>query len=150
MSPRIIKMPVSGGDRKHYARQLAIARQAQDDFARQATEAYRIAHRLYCQEWNARQFVGGPAAPSPSIDSVIVAGFTLLEISCRACGHTERVDLRTLRLPRLEPVPVHDLADMLFCLPCRNMTGHKRRPNLVMLIDTTSPKPGASRAARTR
>ncbi len=150
MSPRVIRLPVSGGDRKHYARELAIARRAQDDFARQATEAYRIAHRLYCQEWNARQFIGGPAAPSPSVDSAISANFTLLEISCRACGHADKVDLQTLRLPRLEPVPVHDLAEMLFCLPCRNATGRKRRPNLVMLIDTAPSQRGpVSRRAPT-
>jgi len=46
-------------------------------------EAYRAAHRLACEEWSVRQFIGGPAEPSPRIVDAIAGGCELLEVRCR-------------------------------------------------------------------
>jgi hypothetical protein len=74
MSPRVIQMPLSGGDRKHYARELrrveslhaALVKKV--EAAHEAAEEHLwLAHRLECEEWNARLFLGGEDAPSPTI-----------------------------------------------------------------------------------
>jgi hypothetical protein len=67
MSPRIIQLPLSGRDRRHYVRELRAAEQAHRDPPAKVEEAYRAAHALACHEWNVRQFIGGPAEPSPRI-----------------------------------------------------------------------------------
>jgi hypothetical protein len=61
MSPRIIHLPLSGRDRRHYVRELRAAEQAHREMPGRVEEAYRAAHRLACQEWSVRQFLGGPA-----------------------------------------------------------------------------------------
>jgi len=67
MSPRIIHLPLSGRDRRHYVRELRAAEQAHRELPAKVEEAYRAAHRLACEEWSVRQFIGGPAEPSPRI-----------------------------------------------------------------------------------
>jgi len=44
---------------------LALALQAHRDLPAKVEEAYRAAHRLACEEWSVRQFIGGPAEPCP-------------------------------------------------------------------------------------
>jgi len=56
---------MSGRDRRHYARELHLAEQAHRSLLGQLDAAYRHAHALACQEWNTRQFIGGPAEPRP-------------------------------------------------------------------------------------
>src|SRR5258705_7967112 len=63
MSPRIIQLPLSGRDRRHYVRELRAAEQAHRDLPAKVEEAYRAAHALACHEWSVRQFIGGPAEP---------------------------------------------------------------------------------------
>jgi len=64
MSPRIIQLPLSGRDRRHYVCELRAAEQAHRDLPAKVEEAYRAAHRLLaCHEWSVRQFIGGPAQP---------------------------------------------------------------------------------------
>jgi len=58
MSPRIIQLPLSGRDRRHYVRELRAAEQAHRVLPGRVEEAYRAAHRLACQEWSVRQFSG--------------------------------------------------------------------------------------------
>jgi hypothetical protein len=147
MSPRIIRMPLSGGDRKHYARELARTERLHADLVRQTNAAYLTAHRLGCEEWNARQFIGGEAAPSPIIGHAIDAGCTMLEVECRSCGHRDRVNLLDVVWPRDRPI--HTLAKALFCRPCRDSSGVTRRPNLVALSMPSDPTPPAN-AARGR
>jgi hypothetical protein len=74
MSPRVIQMPLSGSDRKHYARKLRRVESLHAELVKKleaaqsaAEEFLRLAHRLQCEEWNARQFLGGDEAPSPAI-----------------------------------------------------------------------------------
>jgi hypothetical protein len=139
-------MPLSGGDRKHYARELARTERLHADLVKQTNAAYLAAHRLACEEWNARQFIGGPAEPSPAIGHVIDAGCTTLEVECRACRHRDRVNLRDLVWPKDKPV--HTLANVLFCRPCRESSGATRRPNLVALFLPSEPLPPAASGRR--
>ncbi len=63
MSPRIIHLPLSGRDRRHYVRELRLAELAHRELPAKVEEAYRAAHALACHEWSVRQFIGGPAEP---------------------------------------------------------------------------------------
>jgi hypothetical protein len=142
MSPRIIHMPLSGGDRKHYVRELRRVEQLQRELARKAEGAYAaaaehlaMAHRYASEEWNARQFIGGDADPSPQIQHTINAGCTLLEVQCGQCRDTRRINLRDVIWPRDKPV--HTLRRALYCQPCFGVTRRKFRPNLIALIDPT-------------
>lgn len=48
MSPRIIQLPMSGRDRRHYVRELRLAEQAHASLPGRVAEAYAAAHRLAC------------------------------------------------------------------------------------------------------
>lgn len=145
MSPRVIQLPMSGRDRRHYVRELKAAEQV---YVRQVAErdaAYRIAHRLACEEWNTRQFIGAPAAPSPRIEDAIAGGCDHLEVRCKRCGHESLVDLRELVWPRENEV--HTLERALRCRSCRD---ERKRPrcDLVALRpkDGLDPEAPAKRA----
>lgn len=142
MSPRVIQLPLSGGDRKHYVRQLREARKEHPRLLDRAIEAYYVAHRLGCQEWNTRQFIGGSPDPSPAIGAAVDGGYTLLKVECRVCGHSRDVDLKEV----VEKFPkryVHTLDQSLKCVSC-----NAHRPNLVELRDPNPPKPIVPRSAR--
>jgi len=145
MSPRIIQMPISGRDRRAYARELKRVEEEHRRLVQSVPAAYAHAHRLACDEWNARQFLGGPAEPSPTLAESIAAGCVLLEVRCKACRHTDRVDLEEVIWPREKPV--HTLARALECRECRKAGHRKRRPDLIRL-DTRPPDPVPRRAAR--
>lgn len=152
MSPRVIQMPLSGGDRKHYARELRRVESLHAELVKKVEAAYvtagerlRLAHRLECEEWNARLFLGGGDAPSPAIADAIDAGATRLEVKCNACGATRQVDLGLVIWPR--KYQVHTLRPKLFCKPCKATTGRKVRPMLVGLFDP-NPEPTPAKAAR--
>src|SRR5258705_10308825 len=118
MSPRIIQLPLSGRDRRHYVRELRAAEQALRDLPAKVEEAYRAAHRLACHEWSVRQFIGGPAEPSPRIADAIAGGCELLEVRCRRCSHESLIDLTEVVWPREKPV--HTLANVLRCQACKD------------------------------
>lgn len=96
MSPRIINIPLSGGDRKAQAKGIRQAHgihashYRQSVLIRSAAEAkIREADRLECEAWNAIMWAGGPAMPSPgepqaepTIGKAINGGYDLLEASC--------------------------------------------------------------------
>lgn len=148
MSPRIIQLPMSGRDRRHYVRELRLAEQAHARLPGRVAEAYAAAHRLACEEWNVRQFIGGEAAPSPSIADAITAGCELLEVRCKRCGHESLVDLTLVIWPRERGV--HTLAKALRCQACRDERS-KARPDLVALRPRHVPDPAApARRARGR
>src|SRR5258705_1928865 len=72
MSPRIIHIPLSGGDRKAQAKGIRYAHGIHNSYfeqsvlIRSAAEAkIRDADRLECEAWNAIMWAGGPAMPSP-------------------------------------------------------------------------------------
>ena len=68
---RILYPPLSGRDRHHHSAQLRKAENELRRLTREATAAHEgadrqlaEAHRLDCLAWTARQFTGGPEAPS--------------------------------------------------------------------------------------
>jgi len=70
MSPRIIHIPLSGGDRKAQAKGIRYAHGIHNSYfkesvlIRSAAEAkIREADRLECEAWNAIMWAGGPAMP---------------------------------------------------------------------------------------
>jgi hypothetical protein len=137
MSPRIIHLPLSGRDRRHYVRELRLAEQAHRDLPTKVEEAYRAAHALACHEWSVRQFIGGPAEPSPSIADAIAGGCELLEVRCRRCSHESLIDLTEVVWPREKPV--HTLANVLRCQACKD---ERKKPQSVAA--TTSRRRSAS------
>jgi hypothetical protein len=133
MSPRIIHIPLSGGDRKAQAKGIRYAHGIHESayresvLIRSAAEAkIREADRLECKAWNAIMWAGGPAMPSPgdpqaepTIGKAINGGFDLLEAKCNRCDRVSLVPLRALKQPpdtpvwKLEaaPEPVTRMAD---------------------------------------
>lgn len=157
MSPRIIQLPMSGRDRRHYVRELTRVEQMHYSLVRQVADAFaaadaqlRQAHFLSCEEWNTRQFIGGPADPSPTIAEAIHGGVEMLEARCRRCGHTELVDMTLVIWPRDNQV--HTLERALACRPCKQELRPKSRPELVALRTRypIEPEPpiAAARAGR--
>jgi hypothetical protein len=107
---RIITPPLSGRDRKHYARELHKAEVAYEHEMREAAEAHATAdrmvakaHALDCIAWTTRQFIGSGEDPSPTIEAAIAGGHSLLEVRCHHCRHTEIVDLTLAVWQRSRP-----------------------------------------------
>src|SRR5260370_33206644 len=72
MSPRILHIPLSGGDRKAQAKGIRHAHGIHNSYfkesvlIRSAAEAkIGEADRLECEAWNAVMWAGGPAMPPP-------------------------------------------------------------------------------------
>lgn len=152
MSPRVIQLPMSGRDRRHYVRELRSAEQAHARITVQLAELTRVADHhlralraLACQEWNVRQFIGGDGAPSPSIAEAIHGGCELLEVRCKRCGHHSLVDLAQVIWPRQNQI--HTLANVLRCQRCKD--DRKRpAPDLVALRPRETPDPAAPAVAK--
>jgi hypothetical protein len=139
MSPRIIHIPLSGGDRKaqakgiRYAHGLHNSQYRESLLIRSAAEAkIREADRLECEAWNAIMWAGGPAMPSPgdpqaepTAGKAINGGFDLLEAKCNRCDRVSLVALRSLRHP--PETPVWKLEAALFCEPCSAGCDYSRR-----------------------
>jgi phage terminase large subunit GpA-like protein len=148
MSPRVIQLPLSGGDRAHYLRELKAAEQAQARLVEQAADAYRIAHLLACREWNTRQFIGGDAAPSPRIADAIAAGCIQLQVKCKRCGHESLVDLTQVIWPRENQV--HTLAKVLRCRSCRDERKRPQTDLVALMLPDEPDRPAAPAAAKRR
>jgi hypothetical protein len=90
----------------HHARELARTerRPHADLEKRMAAAAYEVAHRLACEEWNPGQFISGDADSSPTIAEAAKGCFTLLEVKCQTCGHSEQVYLPDLVWPSDKPI----------------------------------------------
>ena len=96
MSPRIIQIPLSGGDRKAQAKGIRQAHGLHATYYAEsvlirtaAEEKIREADKLECDAWNAIMWAGGPAMPSPgepqaepTIGKALNAGYVLLEVKC--------------------------------------------------------------------
>jgi len=148
MSPRVIQLPLSGRDRRHYVAELRKAEEAYRRHVQDAEAAHAAAdralaepHRLDCDAWNALQFIGGDEAPSPVIADAIHGGRELLEVQCRQCNHTEMIDLTLSIWPRASQV--HSLRRVLYCKRCLGEYAKKRRPELVGLRPRSGPDPAA-------
>jgi hypothetical protein len=147
MSPRVIQLPMSGRDRRHYVTQLRKAEQEYARLVRGADAAHaaadrqlRDAHKLDCDAWSTRQFIGGDLTPSPSIADALHGGRELLEVRCKRCGHEDRVDLALVVWPREKPV--HSLGKALECRPCKRDGRPKQRPELVASGPTSTKRAG--------
>ena len=128
---------MSGRDRRHYVTQLKAAEKAHASLAKRVPEAQAVADeyqlmadRLACEEWSVRQFIGGDAEPSPSIETAINCGYVLLDIHCSHCTHAGTIDLSKVIWPRRKGVHT-----MRYALACKRCSSHDRksRPNLIGL-----------------
>jgi hypothetical protein len=105
MAPKHHPTPLSGGDRKALAKELAKSRGMTGILANRAEEKRRLgealireADNLACQSWNERMWSdGGPAQPSPTIGEAIDGGFPWLEVQCSRCKVMSSVDLAVIR-----------------------------------------------------
>jgi hypothetical protein len=114
---------MSGRDLRHFSRELKKEEQEHARVANEAGLAYEEAdralakaHRLHCQAWGARLFIGGRDDPSPSIADALHGDVPLLEVQCRHCNHGEVIDLALVIWPRERPI--RTLQKVLFCRPC--------------------------------
>jgi hypothetical protein len=71
---------------------------------------------------------------------------SLLEVQCRHCHHTEVVDLTLVVWPRERPV--YTLRKALYCRPCLERDGKKRRPDRVALRMRNTAGPTTPAAAK--
>lgn len=135
---RVINIPpLSGGDRKFHARQLARGRAAHARLADELAESMDKTCRLACDEWTARQFIGGPVDPSPTIKAALRGGRPMLEVECSACGHSKQIDLAEVVWPR---------EDQVHKLPLRCDQCDRRKPNFMRLEPRIpdAPQPAAA------
>jgi len=166
MSPRIIHIPLSGGDRKAQAKGIRRAHGLHNSQYRQsvlirsaAEEKLREADRLECGAWNAIMWAGGPAMPSPgepqaepTIGKAINGGYDLLEAKCNRCDRVSLVPLRSLKHP--SDTPVWKLEAALYCEPCSEGRHYSRRQRAYILgltykrPDPEQPRMPGRRASR--
>src|SRR5271170_2692633 len=81
MAPKDHHLPLSGGDRKAFAKELAKSRAMTTVFAERSAEKrregealIREADNLACQSWNEKMWSdGGPVDPSPTIYQAVNA-----------------------------------------------------------------------------
>jgi hypothetical protein len=135
---RILHIPLSGRDRRHYAAELRKAEQKHERFVREAKAAHPAAdlaraeaYRLDCEAWTAGNSL-----------VVLNGGCQILEVQCRHCNHTDMIDLALVTWQRSQPV--HTIRRALYCAKCRKVDNKKRRPDLIGLRarperDPTSP-----------
>lgn len=146
---RIIKPPpMSGRDRKHFAREIHKAEATLAHLLEQAATAHSAAdaarakaYALDCMAWNSALFIGELDHASPTIAAAIAGGFPLLEVRCEHCKHTEIIDLALVVQPRDRQVAL--MRSFLYCSPCQRTLGRKRRPDLIGLRPIDDPQPVA-------
>jgi len=159
MSPRIILIPLSGGDRKAQAKGIRYAHGIHNGYFKEsvlirsvAEAKIREADRLECEAWNAIMWAGGPAMPSPgepqaepTIVKAINGGYDLLEAKCNRCDRVSLVALRALKHP--PDTPVWKLEAALYCEPCSEGRHYSRRQRAHILgLTYVRPDPEAPRA----
>jgi hypothetical protein len=165
MSPRIIHIPLSGGDRKAQAKGIRYAHGIHSSYFRESVRSaarreakLREADRLECEAWNAIMWAGGPAMPSPgdpqaepTIGKAINGGYDLLEAKCNRCDWVSLVPLRSLKQ---SPVtPVWKLEAALYCEPCSEGRHHSRRQRahiLGLTYERPNPEPSKATVKRRR
>jgi hypothetical protein len=161
MSPRIIQMPLSGGDRKAQAKGLRQAHGLHDGLFRKPqqrradaeqklreTEAIvRDADRMECEAWSALMWAGGPAMPSPgepqanpTIGMALNADYDLLEVKCNACQRVSLVPLRAVK--RRPETPLWKLEPSLMCEICSTPSWRQRAHIIGLVCPKPDPEPG--------
>lgn len=163
MSPRIIPIPLSGGDRKAQVKGIRQAHglhntyYAESVMIRSTAQAkLQEADRLECDAWNAIMWAGGPAMPSPgeaqanpTIAKALNAGYDLIEAKCNRCRRVSLVSLRTIKRPA--STPLWKLEPALFCEPCSESRpgGKRQRAHILRLTyaraDSDPPKASRKR-----
>lgn len=151
MSPRVVPIPLSGGDRKAQAKArreaYGLARywyQKSVEARAVGEEKIREADKLLCDAWTNVVFWGEPTRNSPTIAQAINGGRPLLWAKCRRCGREPKIDLRQVR--RKAKTPVHTLEPALFCDPCS--VGRKFRQRAILLgLMADDPDPNDSAAS---
>lgn len=148
MSPRIIHMPLSGGDRKAQAKAQRDARFIARAFFRQSITARSIgemkireADRLFCDAWTNVVLWGGVARNSPTIGQAINGGRHILWVKCKRCGREPDVDIRLVKRP--PDTPVHLLEAALFCEECSVGRKFRVRADLLGLRSEIGPPEAA-------
>lgn len=138
MSPRIIHIPLSGGDRKAQAKAMRESRGLAREYFRQSEAARAIgeakireADKLLCDAWTNITFWGGPTRSSPTIAQAINGGRPMLWAKCKHCGSEPDIDLRTVH--RRPDTQVHLLEAVLFCRRCSEGRKFKVRASLLGL-----------------
>jgi len=149
---RVLHIPLSGRDRRHYGNELRKAQREHQRLTREAETAHAAAdralaeaHRLDCELWSTRLFLGGQDQPSPSIAAALHGGYELLEVQCRHCNHAQTIDLALVIWPPERPV--HTIRKALYCAKCEKGYGKKRRPDLIGLRTRNEPDPTSPAAA---
>lgn len=146
VSPRIIQIPLSGGDRRAQAKGIRQAHGLHASYYAQsvlirsaAEEKLREADR--CDAWNAIMWAGGPAMPSsgepqanPTIAKALNAGYDLLEAKCNRCRRISVVPLGGIKRPA--DTPIWKLEPALYCEPCSDARARRQRAHIVRLIYT--------------
>src|ERR1700722_9911158 len=135
-------MPLSGGDRKAFAKELSKSRAMTHIFAERSAEKrregealIREADNLACQSWNERMWSdGGPIDPSPTVDQAINGGYPWLEIACSRCKAKRDVDLAALT--HVSTTFVYDLVSRLVCQKCKS--AGKRPPTTLLQLSPRS------------
>ncbi|WP_051026562.1 hypothetical protein [Bradyrhizobium cosmicum] len=152
---RIIKPPpMSGGDRKYFAREIHKAEAAFAHLLDEAARAHAAAdvarasaYALDCAAWNTALFIGELDHASPTIAAALAGGYPLLEVRCDHCKHTEIIDLALVVQPRDRQVAL--MRSYLYCSRCQRTLGKKRRPDLIGLRPAVDPQP-ATPSRRTK
>jgi hypothetical protein len=159
MSPRIIQIPLSGGDRKAQAKGIRQAHGLhasyfhESQLIRGAAEAkIREADKLECDAWNAIMWAGGPAMPSPgepqadpTIGKALNAGYDLLEVKCNRCRRVSLVALRAIR--RKPDTPIWKLEPALSCEPCTEQRNRRTSAHILRLT-YAQPDPESARVRK--
>lgn len=146
--PRVIHIPLSGGDRKAQAKQIRWAHGLHNQLMKQSAAARREAElktreadALECQAWNTIMDCGGPAVPSPTIEQALNAGYDFVIAGCNSCNRTNKADLKRVRRP--PGTFLHTLEPSLFCEPCSQGRRYKVRAYIIGVCagDPNQPKP---------
>jgi hypothetical protein len=148
MSPRIIYIPLSGGDRKAQAKARREARNIASGFWQRSVQARAIgeakireADQLACDAWTSRTFWAEPTDRSPTIAQAINGSRPLLWAKCKKCGHEPMIDLR--KVDRPPDTRLHQLEPELFRKACSK--GRKSKVGADLLgvrSDDDDPEPG--------
>lgn len=144
MSPRSVQTPLSGRDRRHFAKHMDVARKTYAAKIRQSESARRFAvakeleaNWALCEAWNAALFMGGPAQPSPTIAQALSVGCDLLKVECNRCGRSQSVQVAAIR--RRPETFLWQLEASFGCEECRKTLKYKPRA-IIMELGMSDPK----------
>lgn len=150
---RITRLPpLSGRDRRHFAREAARAGSAYDEMMRaadvkraEAARALKAADLIECEAWSgALRFGLDIDGASPTLAQAINAECTNLTVQCKQCREYRSVDLTKLRMR--PSTRLASIEPSLSCIPCRKQNEtdtardgkHRWKPRAV-IVDISLP-----------